>query len=184
MTALTRLRQMRQSVLTIGMLMALAAAGGFYVNRLMQRGEGDLELSFPDRDPKIVTVVAPNQDYGCNAITEAEAFENHIHTDGAGAAPTANARSGVGTDKVALKFTNDGKGIFLLSAFDVGQGATDAGDPIPITVSTQNYIVATRARGLDVVSLILDVKTLKAIVSYTGQGMLGIKGRSLLLACH
>ena len=66
----------------------------------------------------------------------------------------------------------------------MGHGVTDAGDPIPITVWAQGFIVANRARGLDIVSLVLDTKTLKAVVSYTGQGTLGIKGRSLLLACH
>jgi hypothetical protein len=141
---------MRQGLLTIGVIvMAFGAAGGFFVNRLMQRGEGDLELRFPDRNPKVVPAVAPNQDFGCNAITEAEAFESHMHMNGAGVAPTANARSGAGTDKVALKITNDGKGVLLLSALDVGHGATDAGDPIPITVWTQSFIVANRARGLE-----------------------------------
>jgi len=33
-------------------------------------------------------------------------------------------------------------------------------------------------------SLIFDLKTLKAIYSYTGQGMLGIKGQSILFTCH
>ena len=176
---------MRQGLLIIGLvLIALGAVGGIYVNRLVQRGEGDLELRFPDSDPKVLRSVAAGQDYGCNAVTEAETFENHLHTEGTRAAPTANARSGAGTDKVALKITNDGKGILLLSASDVGHGVTDAGDPIPITVWAQGVIVANRARGLDVVSLVLDVKTLKAVVTYTGQGMLGINGRSLLLACQ
>ena len=171
---------MRQGPLIIGVvLIALGAVGGVYVNRLLQRGEGDLELRFPDSDPKVLRPVVAGQDY-----TKAEAFENHIHTEGTRPAPTANARSGVGTDKVALKITNDGKGILLLSASDVGHGVTDAGDPLPITVWTQGFIVANRARGLDIVSLVLDLKTLKAVVSYTGQGTLGINGRSLLLACH
>jgi hypothetical protein len=77
--------------------------------------------------------------------------------------PTANAHSGVGTDKVALKIASDGKGIFALTAFQMSAGATDAGDPIPITLTTKDYIVASRADGLDVTSLILGVKTLKAV---------------------
>jgi hypothetical protein len=108
---------MRQGLLTIGViLIALGAVGGVYVDRLLQRGEGDLELRFPDSDPKLVSAVAAGQDYGCTAVTEAETFENHLHTEGARTAPTANARSGTGADKVALKITNDGKGILLLSA--------------------------------------------------------------------
>jgi len=90
---------------------------------------------------------------------------------------------GARADKYALSMTADGKFIFLLATFEVEQGATDAGDPIPISYKDGNYIVANRAKGLDVISIILDVRTLKAVISYTGQGMLGIKGRSILASC-
>jgi hypothetical protein len=78
----------------------------------------------------------------------------------------------------------DGKGIFMLPASAVRAGATDAGDPIPITSASKAYIVASRANGLDVHTLILDVRTLKAVWTYTGQGMSGIKGFATVLACH
>lgn len=165
--------------LTIGMLMTVAAAAGFYVPRFMQYpSQADFKFSFPDTTPTLVRTVAPNVDYGCNVITEAVAYENRL--DG----PTANARSGTGANKIALKIANDGKGIFLLNSYDVGIGATDAGDPIPITLKIKDYIVASSANGLEVKTLILNEKTLKAVFSFTGQGMLGIKGYSLLLACH
>jgi hypothetical protein len=178
------MRQVSQ-VITIGALMVLSAAGGFYFNRLVHDpGKADLELDFPDIDSQFIEAVAPNKEYGCSAITEAEASENRIHTGGAGLAPTANALSGTATDKVALRIAADGKGLFLLFAFDVAHGATDAGEPLPILQQTKNYVVASRPDVLGVTSVILDAKTLKAVVSFTGQGMLGIKGRSLLLQCR
>ena len=106
------------------------------------------------------------------------AYENRL--DG----PTANARAGAGTEHVAIRMSPDGKGIFMLPASAVRAGASDAGDPIPITSASKTYIVASRANGLDVHTLILDVRTLKAVWTYTGQGMLGIKGFATLLACH
>jgi hypothetical protein len=179
-----KMRQVAR-VLTVGTLMALSAAAGFYFNHLAHDpSEPELELNFPDYNPQLVNPVTPGQEYGCDATTEAEAAENRIHTNGAGLAPTANARSGTATDKVALRIAEDGKGVYALFAFDVAHGATDAGDPIPIIEQTSDYLVASRRDNLGVTSLILDVKTLKAVVSFTGQGMLGTKGRSLLLQCH
>jgi hypothetical protein len=63
-------------------------------------------------------------------------------------------------------------------------GATDAGEAIPITLWTKSYIVASRANGLDVHTLIIDAATLKAVWSYIGRSILGIKGSALLLACY
>jgi hypothetical protein len=73
----------------------------------------------------------------------------------------------------------------LLSAEQLNAGITDAGPPIPITYDARDgsYIVANKADGLDVTTVILDLRTLKGVVSYTGQGMIGMKGRSSLIAC-
>jgi len=63
-------------------------------------------------------------------------------------------------------------------------GGTAGGAPIPITSKNGDNIVASRTGDLDVVTLVFDVSTLKAVFSYTGQGMTGIRGRSILLACR
>ncbi len=62
---------------------------------------------------------------------------------------------------------------------------TDAGKPIPITYkgSSGDYIVANRADGIDVTTIIVDLRTLKGVISYTGQGPIGMKGRSVLVSC-
>jgi hypothetical protein len=58
---------------------------------------------------------------------------------------------------------------------DAVRGVTE---PIPLAVhsKTTSYIVAAGQQILGETAVILDVKSWKAIVSFTGQGMLGIKG--------
>ena len=60
--------------------------------------------------------------------------------------PLLMPRAGAGTEHVAIRMSPDGKGIFMLPASAVRAGATDAGDPIPITSASKTYIVASRAR--------------------------------------
>jgi hypothetical protein len=166
-------------ILTIGLLTALSAAVGYYIPWLPQfQKQAKFSVEFPDRDSRYVKAPAPNQDYACSAIADAAAYEDKI------GGPTANARSGAGTDNVALKISDDGKGVLLLTAAAVKLGVTEAGPPIPITLRTKDYLVASRVNGLDVDTLIIDLKTLNAVWSYTGQGMLGVKGQSFLLSCH
>jgi hypothetical protein len=97
--------------------------------------------------------------------------------------PSANADAGRTSEKVSLNLSDDGKTLFVLYAYDVGNGVTD---PIPLTVhsKTKSYVVAAGQQLLGETAVILDVKSWKAVISFTGQGMLGIKGSSLLLQCH
>ena len=159
----------------------LGATAGYHVLRLLQYPrQATFRVALPDTS--YVRPVAPNQDYGCNAVTEASVYEDRL--DG----PTANALSalpGDAAEKVAIKFSADGKGVYVLTSTAVKYGATDAGNPIPLTSKSDAYIVASRNDGLNVETLIVDVKTLKAVLSYTGQGLLGsVRGRSLLLTCR
>jgi hypothetical protein len=116
-------------IFSFGLLLVLAAMAGFFIPRLVQYpGQAQFAFKFPDPDPKYVKSLAPNQEYACKAVVEATAFEDRL--DG----PTANASSGSSDDRVSLKIARDGKGIFLLFAASVAQGATDAGEAIPITL--------------------------------------------------
>jgi ribosomal protein L7Ae-like RNA K-turn-binding protein len=89
----------------------------------------------------------------------------------------------LGTEKLALKLSGDGKTLSVLYAYDVGIGVTE---PIPLAVhsKTTSYVVAAGQQILGETAVILDVKSWKAVVSFTGQGMLGIKGSSYLVQCH
>jgi hypothetical protein len=154
------------------MVLLVAAAGvlGYFGRGLT--GPTDTKLQFPDRS------YSPSAlDLGCDVVTEGSAYEDRL--DG----PTANGHAGTGTEKVALSLSSDGKTLSVLYAFDVGNGATQ---PIPLAVhsKTPSYIVAAGQQLLGETSVILDIKTGKAVISFTGQGMLGIKGSSYLMQCH
>jgi hypothetical protein len=71
----------------------------------------------------------------------------------------------------------------LLYAADIACGATE---PIPLAVhsNTPFYVVAAGQQTLGETAVILDVKSWKAIVSFTGQGVVGIRGSSFLVQCH
>jgi hypothetical protein len=152
-------------------LLILAAAAAGYI------GHGavstpDIKLQFPELGYSPSTF-----DLGCSVVTEGSAYENRL--DG----PSANAHAGLGSEKLALKLSDDRKTLSVLYAYDVGHGATE---PIPLAVhsKTSSYIVAAGQQTLGETAVILDVKTWKAVVSFTGQGMLGIKGSSYLVQCR
>jgi hypothetical protein len=115
-------------------------------------------------------------DLGCDVITEGTAYEDRFDV-------SANARAAATKEKVALKISSDRKVMSLLYAYDVGNGATE---PIQLRIfsDSPSYVIASAPQMVGQTSVILDVKTWKAVVNYTGQGMLGIKGSSYLVQCH
>ena len=165
-------------VLVIVALVIAVAAGGFFIPRLLQfPNQIAFRFKFPDQDVS-KKPIAPNESYACTAITQAEVYENR--EDG----PTGNAGAGHWGDDVTLKVSSDGKGISVVLPFDVANGATVPADAIPIVSIDGSYVVATRSDAPGVVTLVLDVSTLKAVFTYSGQGMTGIRGRSILIACR
>jgi hypothetical protein len=165
-------------VLTVVLLMIVSATAGFFIPRLLQYPSRiEFKYKFADQIPNPKSVAA-NVAYECSAITQAEVYENRLDN------PTGNAGSGKGGDEVALKISSDGKGILVSFPYAATNDTTDVGEPIPIASQSESYVVASRAKGPDVVTVILDLSTLKAVYSYSGQGLAGIRGRSLLLACH
>jgi hypothetical protein len=147
------------------LLIAAAAAAGYFGRELTASKTFETKVPFPDRGYSPSTF-----NLGCAVIMQGSAFEDRF--DG----PSANARAGVGTEKLALKLSDDGKTLSVLYASDVELGATE---PIPLAVhsKTTSYIVAAGQQILGETAVILDVKSWKAIVSFTGQGMLGINRR-------
>jgi len=153
------------------LLIAVAAAAGYFSRELTASKTFAAKVPFPDRGYSPSTF-----DLGCDVIMEGAAFEDYFDK-------TANARAGLGTEKLALKLSSDGKTLSVLYTYDVSLGVTE---PIPLAVhsKTTSYIVAAGQQILGETAVILDVKSWKAIVSFTGQGMLGIKGSSYLVQCH
>ena len=154
------------------LLMAAAAAAGYFSRELVASNTFEVEARFPD-----VGYSPSTFELGCTAVMEASAFEFRS------ASHSANARGGRATEKLALKLSDDGKTLSLLYASDVGVGATE---PIPLSVHSKSdsYIVAAGQQLLGETAVILDVRSWKAVVSFTGQGMLGIKGSSYLVQCR
>jgi hypothetical protein len=126
---------------------------------------------FPD-----VAYKPASLDLGCSAIMTGTAYEDRFEH-------SANVRVEHEGAKLALRISPDRKKAYVLYAFDVSNGVTE---PVELDVesATSSYIVAHGAQLVGGTSIILDMKTYKAVVNYTGQGLLGIKGGSVLAQCH
>jgi hypothetical protein len=98
-------------VLTI-LLIAAAAAAGYFTRELTASKTFETEVPFPDLGYSPSTF-----NLGCTVIMEGAAFEDRLTRP-----PTANARAGSGTEKLALKLSDDGRTLSLLYAFDVAAG--------------------------------------------------------------
>jgi hypothetical protein len=70
-----------------------------------------------------------------------------------------------------------------MRAMDVSAGTTEP-EEFKITLNNSSYIMAQEQLTLGVALIILDVRTLKMVWSFNGQGMLGMKGESVLFQCH
>jgi hypothetical protein len=94
--------------------------------------------------------------------------------------PVATAKSKPGTKTFAFKIGDDS--IYVLGASDVAYGITNA-QQIPIVSKTSDTIIANSANDNGVTTIILDTKTLKAIMSNTWRGA-GVGAFSFLLQCQ
>jgi hypothetical protein len=134
---------------------------------------GDTRLDFPDQHYS-----SSDFNLGCEVVTESSAFENRLN-----GSPTANAHAGKGTEKLALNLSSDGKTLSLLYAYAVSTGDTD---PIKLAVHTKTnaYILATAQDTMSDTAIILDIRTLKGVISHTGMRAGGIIGSSSLIQCR
>lgn len=170
---------MARPVVRILLLMLLSALAGFYGPRFLQRDE-QAELRIPLADATPSRPAGQNLDLGCKEVIEATAQETVFDPK------SAIARSGLGTDSAAIHILPDKKMVTVLFAYDVSNGATE-GQSLNVKYPPRDadtYLVATGEGTLSVYSLILNLKTMKAVYTFTGQGMLGIKGYSTLMLCH
>lgn len=182
------------SVKTIGLLI-VAAAAGFYAHDYLPNADADKNeshFSFQDADPKDVKPVEPNQEFACKFKGWALAGEYKLgdphswaHQLGKVQGPDVEVQYARESEAVALRISNDGKGIFMLTATDVSMGVSGASRPFPIIDNGPNYLVAAdESDTLAIHTLLMDKKTLRAIYSYTGLTGSGIAGESHVLECH
>ena len=62
-------------------------------------------------------------------------------------------------------------------------GVTDP-EEFKITLNNSSYMMAENQVTLGVALIIFDVRTMKMIWTFNGQGMLGMKGETVLFQCH
>jgi hypothetical protein len=167
---------MRLFFLILFALAVGAVLGHFGPGLLRAAGETEFAFPAPDPDPKYVKPPRPGQSYACDPLADANVTENRL-------AHNAVVWVGQSASKVAVRVSDDGKQLLLMRAMDVSAGITDP-EEFKITSSSSSYMMAEERLLLGVALIIVDVRTMKMVWSFNGQGMLGIKGESVLFQCR
>jgi hypothetical protein len=167
---------MRLFLITIVALIVGAAVG--YIGPSMVFASEQTESTFPapDPDPKFVKPLRPGQSFGCDPLADANVFDDRFHHK-------ATIWTSQSASKVAIQVSPDGKRLSLMRATDVAVGVTQP-EEFTITLNGSSYMTAEEHLMLGVASIIFDVKTMKMVWSFNGQGMLGMKGETVLFQCH
>ena len=136
------------------------------------------ELTFPapDPDPKFVKPPRPGQSFGCDPLADANVFDDRF-------SHKATVWTKYEASKVAIQISDDGKRLSLMRATDVSAGVAQP-EEFKITLNNASYMQAEEQLTLGVALLIFDVRTMKMVWSFNGQGMLGMKGESVLFQCR
>jgi hypothetical protein len=138
----------------------------------------ETEVAFPAPDPntKFVKPPRPGQSFGCDPLADANVIDNRLKH-----ATTVWTR--YEASKVAIQISDDGKRLSFARAMDVSAGVVQP-EEFKITLNSNSYLQAEEPVTLGVALLIFDVRTMKMVWSFNGQGMLGMKGETVLFQCH
>ena len=136
------------------------------------------ELTFPtpDPDPKFVKAPRPGQSYACDPVAAANVFDDKLKK-------RAAVWTNYSASKLAIQVSGDGKKLVLARAIDVTAGVAQP-EEFAVTSNNSSYLTAKEDLTLGVATIILDVRTSRMVWSFNGQGMLGMKGETVLLQCH
>jgi hypothetical protein len=155
---------------------AFGVALGNFGPTLVRAGMTEFEFAAPDPDPQYVKLPRPGQSYGCDPLANGNVIDNRlIHK--------ATVWANQNASKVAVRVSDDGKRLLLMRAMDVSVGVTDP-EEFKITSNGSYYMMAEERLTLGVALIIFDVRTMKMVWSFNGQGMLGMKGESVLFQCR
>src|ERR1700737_3086994 len=167
---------MRLALIVIVALIVGAAAG--YIGPSIVFASDQTESTFPapDPDPKFIKPPRPGQSFGCDPLADANVFDDRFHHK-------ATVWTKYEASKVAIQISDDGKRLSLMRATDVSVGVAQP-EEFKITLNNASYMQAEEQLTLGVALLIFDVRTMKMVWSFNGQGMLGMKGESVLFQCH
>jgi hypothetical protein len=155
-----------------------AGLGYFGPGLVLAASDQMTEVTFPapDPDPKFVKAPRPGQSYGCDPIANANVFDDRLKH-------RATIWTSYSASKVAIQVSDDGKRLLLMKAMDVSVGVAQP-EEFTITLNGSSYLTAQEPLTLGVASIIFDVRTMKMVWSFNGQGMLGMKGETVLFQCH
>jgi hypothetical protein len=153
-----------------------AGLGYFGPGLVFAADKTELTFAAPDPDPKFVKPPRPGQSFGCDPLADANVFDDRFSRK-------ATIWTRYEASKVAIQISDDGKRLSLMRATDVSAGVAQPED-FKITLNNNSYMQAEEQLTLGVALLIFDVRTMKMVWSFNGQGMLGLKGESVLFQCH
>jgi hypothetical protein len=153
-----------------------AALGHFGPGLMRAADQTEFEFPAPDPDPKYVKPPQAGQSYRCDPLARGNVFDNRLSRK-------ATVWASQSASNVAVRISDDGKRLLLMRAIDVSAGITEP-EEFTLTLNSSSYMMAEERLTLGVASIIFDVRTMKMVWSFNGQGMLGIKGETVLFQCH
>jgi hypothetical protein len=160
-------------VFALGVGASLGHFGPIWMHAASQT---EFEFPAPDPDPKYVKPPGSGQSYGCDPLARGSVFDNRFTSK-------ATIWASRSASSLAVRMTDDGKRLLLIRAMDVSAGITEP-EEFKITLSDSSYMMAEEQLTLGVALIIFDVRTMKMVWSFNGQGMLGMKGESVLFQCR
>lgn len=165
--------------MTVSIVLALILGMGLgYFGPRFVFAAGQTELTFPapDLDPKAINPTRPGQSFACDPLADANVFDNKL-------THKATIWAGQDASKIAIQISDDGKRLSFMKASDVLAGMAQP-EVFNITFNGNSYMQAEERLPLGVAFLIFDTRTMKMVWSFNGQGVLGIKGESVLFQCR
>jgi len=160
-------------------VLGAGVALGYFGPDVVRATANQTEFAFPapDPEPKYVRPPKPGQSYACDPLASGNVVDNRL-------AKKATIWVSQSASKVALRISDDGKKLLFMRAMDVSAGMTDP-EEFNITMNSSSYMMAKDDPLILGVGLVIfDVRTMKMVWSFNGQGMLGIKGESVLFQCR
>ena len=167
---------MKTVTICAALAMMIVALSYFWPVLVRALDQTKFEFLAPDPDPQYVKPPVPGQSYGCDPLADSNVFDDRF-------THKATIWAGQSASKVAIRVNDDGKRLLLMRATDVSVGVTDP-EEFKITLNNSSYMMAEERLTLGVALIIFDVRTMKMVWSFNGQGMLGIKGESVLFQCR
>jgi hypothetical protein len=136
----------------------------------------EVTIPAPDPDPKLVKPPRPGESFACDPLAAANVFDDRFTR-------RATIWTNYAASKVAIQVSGDGKRLLLMRESDVSVGVAQP-EEFAIIGNTSYYLTAQEPVIPGLASIIFDVKTMKMVWSFNGQGMLGMKGETVLFQCR